>query len=124
MGQNDELKKPKELKQFKAKYCYVDTDKCVLPIYEKDYQFDKDKNEAIYTQTQSDIFIMIKSNVSNNAIAAQCINSLDKNIIAHIEQTNGFTYKGGKDLTGFIDGTKNMDYNLRDLSEVVQSDNA
>eukprot|EP01084_Bolivina_argentea_P257435 433725_1 len=121
---NDNMQTPKELKQFKAKYSYIDTNECILPIYEQNYKFNtiddmKEDNIPIYMQTQPDIFIMIKSNDSNNKIGNKCINMLDKNMISHIEQTNAFKYKGGKDLTGFIDGTKNMDYNLRDLSEIV-----
>ena len=126
IDKNKNIQFPKELTQFKSKYSYIDTNQCILPIYEKNYKFNKsDDNkqdeQALYTKTQPDIFIMIKANDTNkcNEIGTKCMELLDKDIISHIEETEAFKYKGGKDLTGFIDGTKNMDYNLRDLAETV-----
>lgn len=122
ISKNDDIKSPKELVQFKAKYSYVDTETCALPIYEKEYKYDdNNKSDNICHETQPDILIMIKGNDTNicNEVSAKCMKLLDNDIISHIEQTDAFKYEGGKDLTGFIDGTKNMDYNLRDLAETT-----
>lgn len=51
-------------------------------------------------------------------LALQVLIGLGPNV-ARKEQTFGFRYMGGRDLTGFIDGTRNPDHLLRALVDVT-----
>jgi len=137
---------PNDLELFQNKHSFTNQ-QLLFPIYDSSYEYDagnnndkkdndkkdndnqendnkdnNNNNNNKYKEYQSDILFVVKSNQSRqhcNAITSNFLKKLkETNVnIAHQESIDGFAYEGGKDLTGFIDGTKNMDYNLRCLAE-------
>jgi putative iron-dependent peroxidase len=88
----------------------------------KDFTDIKSKdNSTVFPATGGDLFLLVKSNSRQDLcfeLAFEFLTLLDKNVEKKT-QTPGFRYKGGRDLTGFIDGTRNPDHLLRALVDVT-----
>jgi Dyp-type peroxidase family len=72
------------------------------------------------------IFVLCKSNSIDSVIdlvrsyiEMYGKNQFNEDNVKSYTQTIGFAYNGGKDLTGFIDGTRNPDHMLRALTDQV-----
>lgn len=135
-SKNETLKKPDELRQFVNKKSYDNKDKndsktdfaTLLPLYNENY-ISNDKNLSKLDKSiinhlisnQSDIYFFVKSNDRKicSKITKDLVSKFNKfTKILHSESVSSFKYRDGRDLTGFIDGTKNSDYNLRLLKDV------
>ena len=71
-----------------------------------------------FPKVATDIFILIKSNHKDLCVAAtDAVVSAFGSCVSGVESFPGFRYKKGRDLTGFIDGTRNPDHLLRALAD-------
>ena len=76
------------------------------------------KGQIRFPKVSTDIFILIKSNYKDLAVAAtDAVVGAFGSCVSGIESFPGFRYKKGRDLTGFIDGTRNPDHLLRALAD-------
>ena len=76
------------------------------------------KGKIRFPKVATDIFILIKSNHKDLAVTAtDAAVSAFGSCVSGVESFPGFRYKKGRDLTGFIDGTRNPDHLLRALAD-------
>ncbi|ETO24758.1 hypothetical protein RFI_12399, partial [Reticulomyxa filosa] len=115
---------PSELKLFETKHASGNPNVVLLPL--NALQKTQGHASLYFIAKGTDPVIVAKTtqqfvNDLNDALPSLSSSSSSSSsavVFAHLT-VKGFKYLSGKDLTGFIDGTKNLDYNLRLLADTV-----
>eukprot|EP01102_Stenamoeba_stenopodia_P021968 TRINITY_DN8991_c0_g1_i1.p1 TRINITY_DN8991_c0_g1~~TRINITY_DN8991_c0_g1_i1.p1 ORF type:complete len:373 (-),score=80.13 TRINITY_DN8991_c0_g1_i1:9-1127(-) len=109
----EKSKIPRELSSFKEKIQNVAQPHATPIAAEPQHQNASDaideEEKLRFPETGGDLFLFVKASRQDLCfeVTKLFIRQLNRKNIASIDATNGFSYMGGKDLTGFHDGTRN-----------------